>query len=162
MAGCDGCDGRCCKRYYVTLTHCDIGRIRDAGHDPIDFLSCVPVGDIESPHADIRLGGSYHYLTLKRDEGGRCLFARDEGGTIQCTIHGSHPMSCRIYPFDPLTGGARRRHICAKVDEGSPGLGGLYDDDLEERREYQGLAMAWNSKKVGRRDLASLLEHLLD
>lgn len=157
MSSCIGCDGGCCSRYYVTLTHSEALRIACAGHDPVKFLSWPDVCAIKTDHPDIRIGDEYRYMALEREQDGTCVFAKRQDGRLSCSIHGIHPASCRIYPIDPVSQKIRKDIICKRKWEYNREIGRAYAEDIVERRQYIMIARKWNTSWIKRRTARDFL-----
>ncbi len=158
MDGCTSCDGRCCARYHVTLTHSEVRRITHCGHDPLEYLAWLPVGSVKTNHPDIRLGTTYHYMALKRHADGRCVFAQVVDAGLRCSIHGIHPNSCSMYPMDPHRAMMRLRPICAVEWTFDKSKEQLNIEDMRARMEYSEIAQMWNSRKRKKRSARDFLK----
>jgi Fe-S-cluster containining protein len=149
MAFCELCDGGCCRMYAVPLTHFDllrIGRVLEEWAFCVDWL---PVGSLDCTHPDVRLSGGYYYMVLGRGEGGACALSEDKGGILRCSVHGSHPLLCRTYPFSHagrLLPQARCRGA-VKPD----GFDELMRLGRQELGEYRSQVESWNRLERPRR-----------
>ncbi|VVB52721.1 Putative zinc- or iron-chelating domain protein [uncultured archaeon] len=113
MDGCDNCDGACCRRYFVPVSDSDVRRLAASDLSPLEYVDFCDVAKIESEQQDIRLDDGYYYMVLKRREDGACVFSRQNNGVLRCSVHGYHPMLCRIYPFNPVNAQLRDKYSCA-------------------------------------------------
>jgi len=98
---CGNCNGRCCRNYRIALCPLDIINIqKTTGLNPIDFIELESVDNMWSMFPDVFIDKNYYYLTLRRQKDERCIFAREiENRKLTCSIHGNHPLACRLYPF---------------------------------------------------------------
>ena len=88
--------GRCCRMYWVPITHIDALRITDrTGLDSVDFTALYNAEVYESRMPKILLNGKTYFLGLKRRNDGYCVF----NAKGPCTIHRFKPIVCRFYPF---------------------------------------------------------------
>lgn len=112
-------DGRCCRVYWVPVTHLDVFRIVYYGDlKPRGFLRLHV--DASSNTPSIKIKGREYYLALKRSVN-RCVFLLDNG---KCSIHEFKPLTCRFYPFVYITrnGKAVDIDVCSKALGSCPGL----------------------------------------
>lgn len=97
---CTGC-GNCCKDPILPLTDRDVLRIKDGtGAAPESFVRWVDRNGIEmddEPEAFVRLRQGKRVMVMRQGAGGCHFLGKDD----RCTIYGSRPLGCRIFPFDP-------------------------------------------------------------
>lgn len=97
---CTGC-GNCCKDPILPLTDQDVLRIQQrVGVEAETFVRWVDRNAIEmddEPEAFVRLREGKRVMVMRQGRGG-CHFL-DEND--RCSIYGSRPLGCRIFPFDP-------------------------------------------------------------
>lgn len=157
---CTPCDGRCCNHYIVPITHFDVKRIVEAGFEPAFFVDFFHVGDTQCDYQDIRLGHMHKYMILKRNPGGACIFSLEKDGKLRCGIHASHPMLCRVYPYNPSTGKIRVKNLCRKnANPGKPDKE-LFKQELEEASEYNKKVRMWNALDAPK-DAQSFISYIL-
>lgn len=156
---CKRCDSRCCKRYTIPVTTDDVLDICRQGHDISDFVAFYPVGSLESEYPDARLTNGYFYMGLKKHSGGACVFLEDGAG---CTIHGSHPLICRIYPFDPYTMKMRKKHVCPVDERPGRDLGETFGAENMRLCRYIEAVDMWNRTRRTDRSEDAFLKYLLD
>ena len=142
--------------YAVALSVEDVKRITENTEFKADFfVDVTPVDEMEFKCQDVRIGGRYVYMTLKRDERGCCVFSQLDGDNIKCKIHGCHPLVCRIYPFTEVEGNVahRRKFRCERKwnldGETKKRIRKLLDQREKEVREYEKAAQEWNKKGGG-------------
>jgi len=112
-------DGKCCKAYWVPVTHLDVFRIIYYGDfKPEEFLK--PHEGPSSSIPSIKTRKREYCLALKQDIS-RCVFLLDNG---KCSIHEFKPLTCRFYPFVYVTrnGRAVSIDIHSKALGNCPGL----------------------------------------
>jgi len=88
-----------------------------------ELIDWISISDFQSEYPDIRLDNGYFYMVLAKDERGDCVFASRNQHTLRCTIHGRHPILCKIYPFDPI----HRGHLIAADGTVLYGANAAYD-----------------------------------
>lgn len=97
---CTGC-GNCCKDPLLPLTDRDILRITKGTGAPAEsFVRWVDRNGIDmddEPEAFVRLRRGKRVMVMRQGAGGCHFLGKDE----RCTIYGSRPLGCRIFPFDP-------------------------------------------------------------
>jgi Fe-S-cluster containining protein len=97
---CTGC-GNCCKDPILPLTDRDIARITEGTGTPArEFVRWVDRNGIEmddEPEAFVRLRRGKRVMVMRQGRGGCHFLGKDD----RCTIYGSRPLGCRIFPFDP-------------------------------------------------------------
>jgi len=165
---CEGCDGRCCSEYAVTVSDVDIARIVDGrGLDPSSFLGFLPGDDLDSSYPDVRIGGEYFYLILKRDGDRTCCFVREGDGGTCCGIHGFHPINCGIYPFMRSGADGIKLRPKPKCEEGwvfSAADEKRILKDLitqeRERDEFKEKVVGWNQGKREDYSLEGFLDYI--
>ena len=151
--------------YVVALTIADVKRIAGRTNTkPESFIDFSSVDRMEFKCPDVRVDGGYFYMTLRRDERGCCIFSVLSGDDIKCSIHGSHPLPCRIYPYTEAGGKVvhRRKFRCERKwdmdKENLDRVRGLLDLREKEIREYEPVAREWNALGGGsRRDFLSFI-----
>lgn len=159
---CTGC-GNCCKDPLLPLTDRDLRRIaRRTGHAPRDVVRWVDRQGIDmddEPEAFVMLRQGKRVMTLKHERG-RCMYL---GADDRCTIYGTRPLGCRVFPFDPTFGkrdGRLRRLTLIQATECLYELDGHNDPDklrdLHERHEsetatYYAKVAEWNRAQRARR-----------
>ncbi|MEM1645200.1 MAG: YkgJ family cysteine cluster protein [Ignisphaera sp.] len=93
------CDGQCCKRYWIPVTHLDLLRLQIYGNIKVDE-NIVELKDSEQYELDIyppiKINNKEYYLGLALKEDGSCIFLRSDG---KCAVHEFKPLVCRFYPF---------------------------------------------------------------
>jgi Fe-S-cluster containining protein len=93
------CDGQCCKKYWIPVTHLDLLRLKIYGGIEVDE-SIVELKDREIYNLDIYppivIGDKEYFLALVSKDDGSCVFLRDDG---KCSVHEYKPLVCRFYPF---------------------------------------------------------------
>jgi Fe-S-cluster containining protein len=102
---CASCSTPCCSRFAVPLTAFDVARIiAKTKKKAEEFVELAPFEGIEaSTHSAIfffkngRLGEKT--LILKRRKVGGAKFCAFWKAGSGCSVWGSHPIACRIYPF---------------------------------------------------------------
>jgi Fe-S-cluster containining protein len=151
---CTGC-GNCCRDPLLPLTDEDVRRIaKRTGDPPREIIRWVDRWGIEmddEPEAFVRLRQGKRVMVLRHQNGG-CRYL---GPDARCTIYGSRPLGCRVYPFDPTydkSGKLRRLKIVQATDcpyeldgENDPArLRILYEryDDAHER--FNDKIAEWN------------------
>lgn len=97
---CTGC-GNCCKDPLLPLTDRDVLRIKDrTGASPQSFVRWVDRNGIDmddEPEAFVRLRQGKRVMVMRQGASGCHFLGKDD----RCTIYGSRPLGCRIFPFDP-------------------------------------------------------------
>ena len=161
MDSCMSCSGLCCRNYFVPLTCSDLRRLVSAGHEPSDFLDWIPVGSLDSTYPDVRLSDGYYYMVLGRRGDGACVFSVGCDGSLRCGVHGSHPIVCRLYPFDELSGGFKRKAACAVRREPDFDVPGLGAQRRLEWGEYSSKVRAWNGRRVEARGREDFVRYVL-
>jgi Fe-S-cluster containining protein len=158
---CTGC-GNCCKDPLLPLTDQDIERITQrTGHVAEDFVRWVDRNGIDmddEPEAFVRLRQGKRVMVMRQGRGG-CHFL---GADDRCTIYGSRPLGCRIFPFDPSytkQGKLRRLKLIQATDcqyelDGQNDPGAM--QQLHERHEattlhYQARIAEWNQEQARRK-----------
>jgi len=157
---CTGC-GNCCKDPLLPLTDQDVLRIRQrTGSDPRTFVRWVDRNGIDmddEPEAFVKLRPGKRVMVMRQGRGG-CHFL---GADDRCTIYGSRPLGCRIFPFDPsyTKQGKLRRLKLIQATDCQYELDGANDpdavQDLHARHEgatqrYQERIAAWNKEQARR------------
>jgi Fe-S-cluster containining protein len=157
---CTGC-GNCCKDPLLPLTDKDVLRITQrTGDDPQDFIIWVDRNGIDmddEPEAFVRLRQGKRVMVM-RHQGGGCRYL---GQDDRCTIYGSRPLGCRIFPFDPsfTKQGKLRRLKLIQATDCQYELDGENDPDaireLHQRHEaatsaYQARVAEWNKEQTRR------------
>lgn len=93
------CDGQCCKRYWIPVTHLDLLRLKIYGGIEVDE-SFIELKDRKYYELDlyspIKIMGGEYYLSLASREDGSCIFLQEDG---KCSVHEYKPLVCRFYPF---------------------------------------------------------------
>ena len=91
-------DGKCCRIYWVPVTHLDVFRIVYYGDfKPEEFLK--PHEGPSSSIPSIKTRRREYCLALRQDMN-KCVFLLDNG---KCSIHEFKPLTCRFYPFVYVT-----------------------------------------------------------
>jgi Fe-S-cluster containining protein len=157
---CTGC-GNCCKDPLLPLTDRDVLRIvQRTGDDPQEFITWVDRNGIDmddEPEAFVRLRQGKRVMVM-RHQGGGCRYL---GSDDRCTIYGSRPLGCRIFPFDPTYGkdGKLRRLKLIQATDCQYELDGKNDpvaiQELHGRHEgataaYQVRVAEWNREQARR------------
>lgn len=97
---CTGC-GNCCKDPLLPLTDRDVARITQRTGTPArEFVRWVDRHGIEmddEPEAFVRLREGRRVMVMRQRSSGCHFLGKDD----RCTIYGSRPLGCRIFPFDP-------------------------------------------------------------
>jgi Fe-S-cluster containining protein len=156
MSSCGGCDGRCCRRFFVPLTGADVALIAGSGLKPDEFVEWVPVGSARCDLPDVRLWGGYYYMVLGRRADGACVLSEDDGGRLRCGVHGRHPVLCRLFPHR-LWGG--RAGVCLGLEV--PGAGALAAEGRADLREYELAVSEWNGTRRRLRGPGDFFAHLM-
>jgi len=93
------CDGQCCKKYWIPITHLDLLRLKIYGGIEVNE-NIVELKDRENYELDIYppivIGEKEYFLALTSRDDGRCIFLRDDG---RCSVHEYKPLVRRFYPF---------------------------------------------------------------
>jgi Fe-S-cluster containining protein len=157
---CTGC-GNCCKDPLLPLTDKDVVRITQrTGDAPQDFITWVDRNGIDmddEPEAFVRLRQGKRVMVMRHQGGGCRYLGKDD----RCTIYGSRPLGCRIFPFDPSFGkqGQLRRLKLIQATDCQYELDGDNDpgaiQDLHQRHEaataaYQVRVAEWNKEQQRR------------
>ncbi len=99
---CEGCHGRCCRKFVVFITAHDAARIAKAipQMETTLFLNPYPA-EIDSIYPAFKLKEEYYFLGLDSKDGTMkdCKFLVNVGYTRICGIYENRPMPCRTYPF---------------------------------------------------------------
>lgn len=94
------CDGWCCRRYWIPITHLDLLRLRIYGGIRIDEsiveLKEKDVYDIGDLYPPIKINKNEYYISLASKDDGSCIFLLSNG---RCSVHEFKPLVCRFYPF---------------------------------------------------------------
>jgi Fe-S-cluster containining protein len=130
------------------------------GDDPGDFVRWIDRNGIDmddEPEAFVILRQGRRVMVLRHERGG-CRYLGEKG----CTIYGSRPTGCRIFPFDPKFDGKgqlRRLKLIDATDcryelDGQNELTSIYE--LHQRHEgatraYQDKVAEWNGLQKRRR-----------
>jgi len=162
MDYCLGCTVSCCRNYFIPLTCSDVKRLVERGLDPLDYIDFSRVGSIESAYPDVRLGDGYYYMVLRRRADEACALSSESSGNLICSIHGSHPTVCRLYPFDEFTGGFRGKVTCERYGRADFDVGELADKRRSEHEEYALKVRQWNGSCRERRSAPDFISFLLD
>ena len=156
--------GNCCKDPLLPLTDSDIKRIvRHTGEPTRELVRWVDRNGIDmddEPEAFVVLRQGKRVMVLKH-EGGGCRYL---GSDDRCTIYGSRPLGCRIFPFNPRFTETRklRRLQLIQATDCKYELDG--DNDLEKirvlhgkheaaTRTYQDKVAKWNERQAERKRL---------
>ncbi|HVY26760.1 MAG TPA: YkgJ family cysteine cluster protein [Polyangiaceae bacterium] len=157
---CTGC-GNCCKDPLLPLTDQDVLRIQQrTGNDPRSFVRWVDRNGIDmddEPEAFVKLRPGKRVMVMRQGRGG-CHFL---GADDRCTIYGSRPLGCRIFPFDPsyTKQGKLRRLKLIQATDCQYELDGANEpdavQDLHTRHEgatqrYQERIAEWNKEQTRR------------
>ncbi|MFH1055924.1 MAG: hypothetical protein V1744_07535, partial [Candidatus Altiarchaeota archaeon] len=143
------------------VTDSDLRRLSSAGCDVSDCVGWVSVESFESSYPDVRLNDGYQYMTLRRLDDGTCVLAREEEGNLRCSVHGSHPIVCRLYPYDEKNGGVRGRKLCRRTSRPREDLRSLGLLRRGEAEEYSRKVSLWNRSAFVRRGREDFLKYLL-
>ena len=154
--------GNCCKDPLLPLTDQDIVRITERTGTPAqEFVRWVDRNGIDmddEPEAFVRLRPGKRVMVMRQGRGG-CHFL---GADDRCTIYGSRPLGCRIFPFDPsyTKQGKLRRLKLIQATDCQYELDGENDPktvhDLHERHEattahYHQRSEEWNQEQARRK-----------
>lgn len=157
---CTGC-GNCCKDPILPLTDQDVIRIEQrTGVEAQTFVRWVDRHAIDmddEPEAFVRLRQGKRVMVMRQGRGGCHFLGKDQ----RCTIYGSRPLGCRIFPFDPTYDdrGKLRRLKLIQATECLYELNGSNDPsavrDLHERhdgatRRYHERIAEWNRQQARR------------
>jgi len=97
---CTGC-GNCCKDPLLPLTDLDVRKITEgtgvAAHSFVRWVDRNGIEMDDEPEAFVRLRPGKRVMVMRQGRGGCHFLGRDD----RCTIYGSRPLGCRIFPFDP-------------------------------------------------------------
>jgi Fe-S-cluster containining protein len=157
---CTGC-GNCCKDPLLPLTDQDVMRIQQrTGEEALDFVRWVDRNGIDmddEPEAFVRLRPGKHVMVMRQGRGGCYFLGKDD----RCTIYGSRPLGCRVFPFDPGYDkrGTLRRLKLIQATDCLYELDGKNDPDamreLQQRHEgatarYHQRVAEWNQEQARR------------
>lgn len=96
---CDRCS-TCCRVHRVPLTHTDVRRLQEGGHQPGDFTEFLSPDEVnmeEEPESFARLKEGRRVLVLRHTQANSgCVFLKEAG----CGVHPLRPSACRTYPYD--------------------------------------------------------------
>ena len=112
-------DGKCCRAYWISVTHLDAFRIMHYGDfKPKEFLRSHTSTSSSLP--SIRIESTEYYLALRKEKN-VCVFLLDSG---KCSIHEFKPLTCRFYPFVYSARGSKAIdiNICGDAIGSCPGL----------------------------------------
>ncbi len=106
---CLGCDGHCCS-LRVELTPFDIARIAHQEGKKAEEFTALAAAKPDDAFSFRINGGRFKFILAKKD--GKCCFFRK--GALNCSIEGSKPALCLIYPFSSSYGVTyvRREAVC--------------------------------------------------
>jgi Fe-S-cluster containining protein len=128
---CKRCAVFCCKLGGPRMIEEDIQRLKQAGHEPEDFLDMT-----KDTRAEQKKGGE---LFMKQREDGSCIFLKYDGGNgiYRCSVYEFRPLLCRLYPFEferksPNTGILRFIPCCNGLNarDGAPIDGRFIEEKL--------------------------------
>lgn len=157
---CTGC-GNCCKDPILPLTDQDVVRIEQrTGVAALSFVRWVDRNAIDlddEPEAFVRLRQGKRVMVMRQGRGGCHFLGKDD----RCTIYGSRPLGCRIFPFDPTytEQGKLRRLKLIQATDCLYELDGNNDwsqiRELHERHDaattrYHERIAEWNRAQAGR------------
>jgi len=160
---CTSC-GNCCKDPLLPLTDSDIKRIvRRTGEATRELVRWVDRNGIDmddEPEAFVTLRQGKRVMVL-RHEGGGCRYL---GPDDRCTIYGSRPLGCRIFPFDPSfadDGKLRRLKLIPATDckyelDGENDITQIRDlhaRHTQSTHNYQAKVASWNQLQAQRKKL---------
>jgi Fe-S-cluster containining protein len=157
---CTGC-GNCCKEPLLPLTDQDVARIQQrTGDDPRSFVRWVDRNGIDmddEPEAFVKLRQGKRVMVMRQGRGGCHYLGSDD----RCTIYGSRPLGCRVFPFDATfskQGKLRRLKLIQAADcryelDGSNDPDAMHD--MQGRHEgatqrYQQRIAEWNKEQSRR------------
>jgi Fe-S-cluster containining protein len=158
---CSGC-GNCCKDPLLPLTDQDVARItKKTGDDALTFVRWVDRMGIDmddEPEAFVRLREGKRVMIMRQGKGGCHYLGADD----RCTIYGSRPLGCRVFPFDATytKNGTLRRLRLIQATDCQYELDGENDPDavqqMQTRHEsataaYQARIAEWNREQVKRK-----------
>lgn len=158
---CTGC-GNCCKDPLLPLTDQDVARItKSTGDDATEFVRWVDRMGIDmddEPEAFVRLRQGKRVMIMRQGKGGCHYLGPDD----RCTIYGSRPLGCRVFPFDGTFAkdGKLRRLQLIQATDCQYELDGDNDPnairDLQQRHEgvtakYQVRIAEWNKEQTRRK-----------
>lgn len=145
----------------MPLTDEDVVRITQrTGDEASQFVRWVDRNGIDmddEPEAFVRLRQGKRVMIMRQGPGGCHYLGKDD----RCTIYGSRPLGCRIFPFDPTyskDGKLRRLKLIQATDcqyelDGANDAGAV--QDLHTRHEaatarYQARIAEWNQEQKRR------------
>lgn len=154
---CTGC-GNCCKEPLLPLTDGDVKRIATGtGEKPKDFIRWVDRHGIEmddEPEGFVELRQGKRVMVLRHTSWGCYFLGKDN----RCTIYGSRPLGCRIFPFDGTfddKGKLKRLKLIQAADckyelDGKNDVDAIYK--LDQRHEkageaWEGRIAEWNAEQ---------------
>jgi Fe-S-cluster containining protein len=158
---CTGC-GNCCKDPLLPLTDQDVARItQKTGDDATEFVRWVDRMGIDmddEPEAFVRLRQGKRVMIMRQGKGGCHYLGPDD----RCTIYGSRPLGCRVFPFDSTFGkDGKLRHLkLIQATDCQYELDGDNDPnamrDQQQRHEgvtaqYQVRIAEWNREQARRK-----------
>jgi Fe-S-cluster containining protein len=158
---CTGC-GNCCKDPLLPLTDQDVARITaKTGDEASVFVRWVDRNGIDmddEPEAFVRLRQGKRVMIMRQGKGGCHYLGKDD----RCTIYGSRPLGCRIFPFDPsyTKDGKLRRLKLIQATDCQYELDGANDpgavQQMHTRHEgatarYQARIAEWNAEQARRK-----------
>jgi Fe-S-cluster containining protein len=156
---CMGCPGHCCK-LLVDLTSYDIFRIVILEKkDQRDFIEAV-YAESDDAYA-FRAEGAMVKLVLKHKESGYCVLF-NENDKLGCSIEGSKPAICLMYPFCGDGHTFQSKALCPpenrlKADYAKMSTD-VYKDAIWEFQRYQEIIDDWNAKSDGSETPADFLK----
>jgi Fe-S-cluster containining protein len=145
----------------LPLTDQDILRIKQrTGDDPRTYVRWIDRDGIDmddEPEAFVKLRQGKRVMVMRQGKGGCHYLGSDD----RCTIYGSRPLGCRIFPFDPsyTRQGKLRRLKLIQATDCQYELDGANNpeavQDLHTRHEaatqrYQERIAEWNKQQARR------------
>lgn len=171
-------DGRCCRKYWIPVTHLDLHRLElycgmRVGKDLLALYEASLYEDLSYPC--VVFGNQRYYLALSSKPDGSCLFLLDDG---RCRVHPFKPLVCRFYPFVYVDLGG---DVDIEVNENAIGeCPGLVVDDagvppdikeslkkvararIKELRLWESAVAEWNATAHSRRDFDEVADVFID
>lgn len=135
---CIHCYESCCSSKTVALNKADLRRIYKHHKNYEDYIRFIPELDKAQ-----KVKGKVMVLRRENDD---CIFLKNH----LCTIHDYKPLSCRLYPFNPIfhekkTG---KYDIGIRFDEYCPGL------TLGKEFDVLPLALQWRDERLKYHEIA--------
>jgi Fe-S-cluster containining protein len=161
MELCKSCNGGCCSRYTVSVTGDDLLRLYSSDRNVQDLVDWEAAGSFDTTYPDVRLVGGYCYMVLKRRPDGSCSLSSKKDGVVRCSVHGSHPMLCQVYPFDDSIGRVSDRRLCRLKPKPPANIMSLCKKRRDEKEQYTRKVEMWNREYKGPRRREDFIKYLI-